>query len=175
MHNFARLRDFLDRFGALLDEAPEETAILAQGGQLLGELISVDDWLPAAYARPDPERYQQYLLHADARQRFSLVSFVWGPGQQTPIHDHRCWGVMGVAVGAIQSVSFYPLQSGALVPGPAEETPYGSCVWIHPEGGDIHRVGAAGAEAAVSIHVYGTRFSRVCRNRYLPDGTVQPR
>jgi len=153
----------------------DEAALCAGVAGALSEIVEVPDWLPRDLRRPAPNTYRRELLHEAEDGSFSIGCFVWGPGQQTPIHDHRCWGVMGVAVGAIQSVSFYPLQSGALVPGPAEETPYGNCVWIHPEGGDIHRVGAAGAETAVSIHVYGTRFSRVCRNRYMPDGTVQPR
>ncbi len=59
-----------------------------------------DDWLPEDCARPDPQRYQQYLLHVDSRQRFSVVSFVWGPGQITPVHDHRVWGLIGMLRGA---------------------------------------------------------------------------
>lgn len=34
------------------------------------------------------------------RERFSIVSFVWGPGQATPIHDHRVWGAIGMLRGA---------------------------------------------------------------------------
>ena len=32
--------------------------------------------------------------------RFSVVSFVWGPGQKTPVHDHRTWGLVGILRGA---------------------------------------------------------------------------
>jgi hypothetical protein len=39
----------------------------------------------------------------------------------------------------------------------------------------VHRIGAADAAMAVSIHVYGSRFDQVCRNRYRVDGTVQNR
>ena len=39
-------------------------------------------------AQPHPQYYQQHLLHCDPLERFSVVSFVWGPGQKTPVHDH---------------------------------------------------------------------------------------
>ncbi len=76
-------------------------------------MIRHDDWLPAAYAAPDPARYRQYLLHCDSAERFSIVSFVWGPGQLTPIHDHTVWGLVGVLRGAeISSVSPGPPMAG---------------------------------------------------------------
>ena len=95
-----RLRHFIDRLAELLDQQPDEPALLDRGQQLLAELVSHDDWLPDDLAQPDPQRYQQYLLHCDSRQRFSVVSFVWGPGQQTPVHDHRVWGLIGMLRGA---------------------------------------------------------------------------
>jgi predicted metal-dependent enzyme (double-stranded beta helix superfamily) len=52
---------------------------MREGRHLLSELVSHDDWLPEAFARCVAERYQQNLLHCDARERFSIVSFVWAP------------------------------------------------------------------------------------------------
>ena len=95
-----RLRHFIGALSDLLDRAPDEATLLDQGQGLLHSLVAHDDWLPDALAQPDPNRYQQYLLHCDSRQRFSIVSFVWGPGQQTPIHDHRVWGLIGMLRGA---------------------------------------------------------------------------
>jgi len=89
------LREFVGAFGRLLDGAPDEPRILSEGGALLRTLVSRDDWLPEAFAQPDPTRYQQFLLHADSTERFSVVSFVWGPGQATPVHDHTVWGLIG--------------------------------------------------------------------------------
>ena len=42
----------------------------------------------------------QYLLYCDPEERFSVVSFVWGPGQSTPTHDPSVWGLIGVLRGA---------------------------------------------------------------------------
>ena len=72
-------------------------------------LIARDDWLPDAYAQPHPEKYRQYLLYGDPLDRFSLVSFVWGPGQRTPVHDHLMWGLIGMLFDgtAIDAVPYW--------------------------------------------------------------------
>ena len=95
-----RLRGFVGEIAALGDDAVDEATLIERGKASLAQLVAVDDWLPDAYAQPSPEHYQQFLLYADARQRFSVVSFVWGPGQRTPIHDHTVWGLIGVLRGA---------------------------------------------------------------------------
>jgi 3-mercaptopropionate dioxygenase len=95
-----RLREFVIALNDLVDAAGGEPGILCEGSRLLKELVRVDDWLPARYAQPSTDGYQQYLLHADSRERFSVVSFVWGPAQKSPIHDHTVWGIVGILRGA---------------------------------------------------------------------------
>src|SRR3954467_13048330 len=105
-NNLTRLRALVIGFAEVLDASRDEQKTLDQGEQLLAELVAHDDWLPSEYAKPDPNRYQQYLLHCDSRERFSVVSFVWGPGQATPVHDHTVWGLVGVLRGAELSQRF---------------------------------------------------------------------
>ncbi len=113
-----RLRNFVRAFTGLVEEGVAEEALLARGRRLLGELVAADDWLPDAFARHDPERYQQYLLHCDPAERFSVVSFVWGPGQRTPVHDHTVWGLIGMLRGEERSRRFDRREPGApLAPG----------------------------------------------------------
>ncbi len=88
----APLAAFIGGLDRLLGSADAEEDVLRGGRRLLGALVAEDGWLPPEFARPDPERYRQYLLHREPRGRFSIVSFVWGPGQSTPIHDHQCGG-----------------------------------------------------------------------------------
>ena len=89
MTELSRLTGFVKDFTALIDEVEDDEArILEDGGRLLADLIAHDDWLPDACAAPHADHYQQYLLHCDPKERFSVVSFVWGPGHTTPIHDH---------------------------------------------------------------------------------------
>lgn len=168
-----RLRAFIGALAELLDSDPREGDKLHRGGQLLQQLVSFDDWLPEEYAQPSPERYQQFLLHADSRQRFSVVSFVWGPGQRTPIHDHRVWGLIGMLRGAEDSQNYRRTDNGALVPdgAPIRLLP-GDVEPLSPRIGDIHQVSNAFADqVSISIHVYGANIGAVHRAVYQPDGT----
>ena len=174
--NPVRLRQFITRFAGLLDSTRDPHAIAASGAALLGHLVAVDDWLPDDLARPDPVRYRQYLLHCDSAARFSVVSFVWGPGQSTPIHDHRVWGLVGVLRGAEQVEPFARDAQGALVPrGPAKRLETGSIDAFGPDLGDIHRVSNAHDDrVSISIHVYGADIGAVERATYDADGTPKP-
>lgn len=170
--NLARLRDFVGDLAALLDETGDEGVILERGGALLADLVAQDDWLPEAFAVPDPDRYQQYLLHCDSRERFSVVSFVWGPGQGTPIHDHQVWGLVGVLRGRERAENFTRLADGSLVPGEVGELNPGDVEALSPVAGDIHRVSNALADQpSISIHVYGANIGAVRRSTFAPDGT----
>lgn len=169
------LRRFVGDFARLLDETAEEPRLLKAGGALLADLVSRDDWLPDAYAQPDPERYRQYLLHCDSRERFSVVSFVWGPGQATPVHNHTVWGLVGVLRGAELSQG-YAHGAGALRPeGPVRRLAPGQVEAVSPAIGDIHRVANAHDDrSSVSIHVYGANIGAVRRSTFDADGRSKP-
>ncbi|MEG5263022.1 cysteine dioxygenase [Pseudomonas sp. JDS28PS106] len=171
-----RLRHFIDRFAGLVDQQPDEATLLDRGQNLLAELVAHDDWLPDEFAQPDPQRYQQYLLHCDSRQRFSVVSFVWGPGQRTPVHDHRVWGLIGMLRGAEDAQSFVRDAQGGLTPheAPVRLTP-GQMEAVSPRIGDIHQVSNAFADqVSISIHVYGGNIGAVSRAVYAEDGSEKP-
>ena len=168
-----RLRAFFVALAGLIDSHPREGDLLHRGGKLLGQLVSHDDWLPEDFARPDPQNYQQYLLHADSRQRFSVVSFVWGPGQRTPIHDHRVWGLIGMLRGAEYSQGFARHTDGTLVAeGNRIHLQPGQVEAVSPKIGDIHQVSNAfDDQVSISIHVYGANIGAVRRAVYQPDGS----
>lgn len=167
-----RLRDFVANLANLLDAQPEEATVLQRGSAWLGELIRHDDWLDDAFTQPHPEHYQQYLLYADAQQRFSVVSFVWGPGQQTPIHDHRVWGLIGMLRGAEISQSWQPGPNGLQPEGTPVRLDPGSVEAVSPTVGDIHRVSNAYDDrVSISIHVYGANIGAVKRAVYREDGS----
>lgn len=170
--NLHRLRTLIDELATLLDQQPEEPVVLERGADLLRQLVSHDDWLPEAFTQPDPQRYQQYLLHADSRQRFSIVSFVWGPGQQTPVHDHRVWGLIGMLRGAELSQNFTRDAGGLYPEGEAIRLEPGQVEAVSPRIGDIHRVSNAFSDrTSISIHVYGANIGAVRRAVYLEDGS----
>lgn len=173
--NFARLRDFLRDIGGIIGRKPSESLLLAEAEPLLAELVMHDDWLPESCAQPGAESYRQYLLHCDSQERFSLVSFVWGAGQSTPIHDHRTWGLIGMLRGSETSESWTRAADGSLVStGPSHRLRPGDTDRVSPRLGDIHRVANLSNEVAISIHLYGANIGRVRRAIYKPDGSVRP-
>jgi 3-mercaptopropionate dioxygenase len=169
----SRLRDFVSAVSSLVEGAGGEPRILREGLRLLQELISVDDWLPARYAESSATGYQQYLLHADSQERFSVVSFVWGPGQKSPIHDHTVWGIVGVLRGAELEQSYIRAGDGRFVEhGAPERLEQGGVTAVSPAIGDYHRVSnALDDRPSVSIHVYGANIGAVRRSMYEMDGT----
>jgi predicted metal-dependent enzyme (double-stranded beta helix superfamily) len=170
-----RLTDFVTNLAAVLDRTTDEAAILEDGGRLLAGLIAHDDWLPQAYALPDPVRYQQYLLHCDSRERFSVVSFVWGPGQATPIHDHTVWGLVGVLRGAELSQAYTRNGEAFAAAGPVHRLERGEVEAVSPRVGDVHRVtNAFDDRVSISIHVYGANIGAVRRSTYDRNGVSKP-
>ncbi len=164
-----KLRDFVVAFTRLIDRAPQESEALGEGRLLLADLVSKDDWLPDAYAQPHPQYYQQYLLHADPLERLSIVSFVWGPGQRTPVHDHTVWGLVGVLRGAELSESYTPRAGGGFDIGTTERIEAGEVVAVSPRIGDIHAIANAYDDRpSISIHVYGGNIGAVRRSVFDP-------
>jgi predicted metal-dependent enzyme (double-stranded beta helix superfamily) len=171
-----RLRDFVIAFSKLVETSSSEPEILREGSRLLKGLVCVDDWLPARYAEPSMTGYQQYLLHADSRERFSVVSFVWGPGQKSPIHDHTVWGIVGILRGAEMSVAYAPRPEGGFEIGPEERLERGEVVAVSPAIGDIHVIANAYDDRpSISIHVYGGNIGAIRRSAFDPvSGAKKP-
>jgi predicted metal-dependent enzyme (double-stranded beta helix superfamily) len=168
-----RLRDFVIAFGRLLDRGIEESDLLRDGASLLKSLLLLDDWLPQRYAQPASDSYRQYLLHADGAERFSVVSFVWGPGQTTPIHDHTTWGLIGMLRGAEVEQHYVRHRDGTLAEdGVPQRLVVGAVDAVSPRVGDLHRVSNAYDDrTSISIHVYGGNIGGVLRSVYQVDGT----
>lgn len=175
-HPLGRLRHTVQAMTRACAQGLDEAALLAEGRPLVHALVARDDWLPEALAQPDPAFYRQYLLHADPLGRFSIVSFVWGPGQQTPVHDHTVWGIIGVLRGAEFSQSFEPGAGGTLVPaGPEHRLQPGDVEMVSPTLGDIHRVRNAYPDrVSISIHMYGGNIGEIERHVF-DTGTGQAR
>lgn len=168
--SIAPLREFVIEMTRLVDRTAAESALVAQGRQLLARLVARDDWLPDAFAQPDPQFYRQYLLHADPLERFSVVSFVWGPGQRTPVHDHTVWGLIGMLRGAERCQRWKRGADGRLAPDGGEEILQpGQVDAVSPTIGDIHVVANALADRpSISIHVYGANIGAVRRHVFDP-------
>ncbi|MEQ9121710.1 MAG: cysteine dioxygenase [Alphaproteobacteria bacterium] len=171
MEHGERFRDFVREMTLLVGRAGyDEGAIFQEAVPLVADLVSADDWLPAACAEPQAGAYRQYLLHCDPLERFSVVSFVWGPGVGTPVHDHTVWGVIGMLRGAEVSQSYDrdPV-TGRLLEGARTMLEPGMTECVSPTIGDIHVVKNAFEDRpSISIHVYGANLGAVRRHVFDP-------
>lgn len=170
----ARWRTFLTRMTQLVDRELPEAETLDAGSQILAELVSTDDWLPPAFAAPDPARYQQHLLHRDPDSRFSAVSFVWAPGQETPVHDHTVWGLVGMLRGREASQRYARDSDGRMLPvGARHVLRPGDVERLSPTEGDVHQVSNVEDAVSISIHVYGADIGQVRRHSFDANGNAK--
>lgn len=171
-----RLRRFLSDLTRLCDAGAEERRIREDGAESLRRLVAADDWLMPEFAEPDPNAYRQYLLYCDPLERFSVVSFVWGPGQKTPVHDHTVWGLIGMLRGAEVSRNYARDAEGRLLPTGEERLLPGAVTAVSPAIGDIHLVeNALSDRASISIHAYGANIGALARHVFMPEkGEVKP-
>ena len=164
----APLREFVVSMTKLVEKTNDEATLLKVGAEHLKKLISNDEWLHDFCTVPHPEFYQQFLLHSDPLERFSVVSFVWGPGQKTPIHDHCVWGLIGMLRGKENGQRYkYDAQNKLIPDGPPTTLEPGDIEAVSPSVGDIHVVSnAMPDQSSISIHVYGANICAVKRHVY---------
>jgi predicted metal-dependent enzyme (double-stranded beta helix superfamily) len=157
----------------LLSQTDNEKDIVDGVRPLLKELLTVEGLVPEKYRKPSQDKYGQYLLYKPEDEVFSIVAFVWGPGQVAPVHDHLVWGVVGILEGAIEEIRYRRLDDG-LDPNRAiiEEVDSvtavkGDITFVYPPEADIHSVSNPFNQLAITIHIYGTDIGK--QERHIHD------
>jgi 3-mercaptopropionate dioxygenase len=136
---------------------------------LVRRLVLEPDWLKEKYRRAIPSKaYSQYLLYRPADQAFSIVSFVWNPGQGSPIHDHCTWGVIGQYEGEEEESRFRMLNNRLERIGVVLARP-GDVSHVYPPSRDIHQIMNRSARPTISIHIYGGDIGSQRRHTYDPN------
>ena len=101
--------------------------------------------------------------------RLSLVSFVWGPGQKTPVHDHLTWGLVGSLRGRERETTYALQSDGSYKPSGRGILTPGQTTAVSPTLGDVHEVANdLDDRTSISIHVYGRNIGRVSRHVFDP-------
>jgi predicted metal-dependent enzyme (double-stranded beta helix superfamily) len=116
----------------------------------------------AAQCQPHPEGYTRHALYGDPEGRFTILALVWDAGQFSPPHAHHAWCAYAVRTG-ILSETLYAYDSAAGLARPSRMAARDAGYACFAQGGldQIHRLGNAGAEPAISIHVYGVARDRI--------------
>ena len=147
----------------------DEPRVIGAVQDALRPLLGQPGWLPDSHARPRSDRYAQYPLYVAADGSFSVVSFVWLPGQWTPVHDHTVWGVIGIHQG-VERTQAYRRRDGRLVLEKTIEAEVGDVGAVSPRIGDVHRVGNVSDALSISIHAYGGDIGRIERHVFDEAG-----
>jgi len=156
------LRRLTRALDAVVAANDDPRVIAGRVGMFLGSAMAAPGLLEPRHCEPAEDRYRQHLVHVHPLGQYSIVALVWKPGQATPIHDHRCWCVVGVWRGLERETTYslygddaspYLVEDGTAVSRP------GDVSVLVPPAEDIHRVENAGDDVAISVHVYGADIS----------------
>jgi predicted metal-dependent enzyme (double-stranded beta helix superfamily) len=166
---------FIDSVEPLIRRSREPAEIVRFVEAPLRRLIHEPDWLDSAYREGIPSKpYAQYLLHRPNDHAFSVVSFVWNPGQGSPIHDHCTWGVIGQFEGEEEEGRFRLLDNGLRQVSLVTAKP-GDVSHVYPPDRDIHQIFNRTATPTISIHIYGGDIGSQARHVYDPvSGQTRP-
>lgn len=171
--------DYVRTIEQVLDRRPANRVIIREVSAATKELCQDDRWLDERHRSGEPDRYTRHLLHKDPQNRFIVLSLVWQPGQVTPIHDHACWGVMGIVDNTLEEVCYERLDDGSR-PGFCEleqtrgtDVSKGGVAYLLPPYEEIHRIGNTSDRPTISLHVYGRDLDEI--NVFDPtSGRVSP-
>jgi predicted metal-dependent enzyme (double-stranded beta helix superfamily) len=136
-----------------------------QTARLVAAQLQAD--LPGASILTADERqgsadgYICHTLHTEPDGSFSVCALVWRPGQQTPVHDHVAWCVVGVLQGAEYEELFALRRGGTVLKPAGRRVNLAGDVSSFAPPGDIHRVTNHGGAVAISLHVYGADITRL--------------
>ncbi len=161
--------DFIEAAERVIRQVQEPRDTVLAIEPLLRRLVARPDWLKEKYRRAIPSKaYSQYLLYRPADHAFSVVSFVWNPGQGSPIHDHCTWGVIGQYEGEEEESRFRILNNRLERIGVVLARP-GDVSHVYPPSRDIHQIMNHSTRPTISIHIYGGDIGSQRRHIYDPN------
>lgn len=173
------LHDYVRTIEGVLDRRPSNKVIIREISVATKQLCASDRWLEERFRVGNPDCYTRHLLHRDANNRFVVLALVWMPGQMTPVHDHSCWGVMGLIQNMLEEVCYDRLDDGKrpdyaeLEQSRGTDVGQGGVAYLLPPYEEIHRIGNTSDKPTISLHVYGRDLDEV--NVFDPvSGKVNP-
>lgn len=148
-----------------------ETKITGRVAERLTEALAAGLELPDSMTAPHPDHYVMYPLYVAPDGSFSIASAVWNVGQETPVHDHGVWGVVGIHSGVERELRYAPSthpDAGALSKLDEADWQPGQVTVCCTTDADLHQVACASDVPCVGLHVYGGDIGRIRRRSYDP-------
>jgi 3-mercaptopropionate dioxygenase len=158
----AALKRFIWDIQSMVELTDSEREILLIGRDLMGRLLSGEDWLPAAFSAPSPGGGRQFQVYSDGMERFCVASTVLAGGAGLTVAQPAVWELMGVVSGAV-SRGAGAGEGRLLRSGMVEALGSGRADSVSLSNPDADR-------PAITIHVYGGGISKLARHESGPDG-----
>ena len=164
------IRDFIARVRDCISAGatPREACALIEPH--FAGLLAADGWLPDEFTAANPQSGMgggigQWLLFRAGDGSLSLFSLVVPPGEQTPVHDHLAWGLIGLYRGEQEEDIFDADEQGIELDRTQRVLP-GGLYSLFPPRDDVHRVRTVSEEASISIHLLTNDTGCVIRHTW---------
>ena len=138
----------------------------------------IDEYRPqlpgwAAGVETRADAYRRIELHHCPLHGFQILAMVWGPGQGTPVHDHReQWGIESVWQGELEVIDFAVKASSGdflrLEPNAVSRVTAGRSLGFTPEHGLHLCRNPSRRDATISLHIYARPLDGF--NQYVDVG-----
>lgn len=152
---------------------------LAEARPIFHDLLMQDGWLPGEFVAHCEdsgmgEGIGTWLIFRSGESDLGLFSLVVDPGKTTPVHDHLCWGLVGLYRGRQNERVYRKRPDGHSLDLVEERLlERGGIYDLIPPEGDIHSVSTVSDEPSVSIHLLGGDIGCMWRHRYdVQAGTI---
>lgn len=165
-----RVHAFVVRVRECIAEHAEPRAACAAIEPHFADLLAQDGWLSDEHAGPNPDSGMgggigQWLLFRAGDGGLSLFSLVVPPGEQTPVHDHLAWGLIGLYRGEQEEDVFDADEHGIELNRTQRVQP-GGLYKLFPPRDDVHRVRTVSDVPSISIHLLTNDTGCVLRHSW---------
>jgi predicted metal-dependent enzyme (double-stranded beta helix superfamily) len=168
------LDEFVSDMQQLVDTQPDQQKLFDRGSSYLEKLVTTPGAIPEAFCVPSGKgRRPNHGSYAIYRGPGLFVSsVVWGPGDHVGPHDHKTWGMIGVAGNAIQETRFRRVDDGdrddyaRLEKDRTTLVKPGDVSLLVPDVDEIHQMDNFSDRNTFEIHVYGDDLVGLNRCRF---------
>lgn len=176
------LEQFIADMQELVDAQPDQQKLFDRGSAYLERLVTNPDAIPEEFRVPSGRgrrpNHGSYAIYRGPGLFISSV--VWGPGDYIGPHDHKTWGMIGVAGNAIQETRYRRVDDrdrpdyARLEKDRATLVKPGEVSLLVPDVDEIHAMDNFSDRATFEIHVYGKDLVGLERCQYsLETGQVK--
>ncbi|WP_372432926.1 cysteine dioxygenase [Bordetella pseudohinzii] len=160
----------------MVDHAAQKAAasLLAELAEGVAAADGILAYLPEALRQGHPDHYTRHIAYADPQGRFTIAYLIWRQGQFSPVHGHKTWCTYRVLQGQLSESHFrWNAQTGQAEPTGGKLRRPGEIVTAMPGLQQIHRLGNAQAQTAISLHIYGVPQADIATGVNLTVGSAQ--